>query len=772
MHLSFRFRYSLIPLLLVALGTSTFGREVTYRYFRFDPQQMRGDGAENSVQLAEFEVRLNGVTIPGATASNPGGDNPNGDPNGNPFIQTPDRAVDDDLGTKWLDFNKQPLVLDFGQPVTIDAIRFATAGDEPSRDPVAWTFSGSDDGTNWQPLLVEGYDPPPLDRNTFTEAYPIPEPLDILNRRDDIEVIAAPGDPLPGVDANVLGINRGHINNSGQVLLQSTFDYDGGESPNASALLRWQNGASEAIAVEDDIGADEQFFIEAVDGRMNDAGDVIVFTRNEDTLDPIDEYDNTEDERVVRVDGADLTQRTGLIREGRTEAPPGSGYTLRSLVGAVTDFNNRPLLTSYHITADGGVVFAGESENNGGDLVGGIHLATPSGLTTVVAEGDPTPLPGTNFTFIQTDVTEADGITDINDSGQIAFIATFEGTGVDDSDDEGVFLYTPGNGITLLARADDDVSTGEGFEDPYAAELTDDGRVFFQAANARSLEREIWGDPDGDGVFEPIIRKGTEVPVELGYGSNAEFGEPSVAVVTDSGRIFFTCDVFEVTQLDESFLSRALFEWENGEVTRELLDEETEFPALDDATVSWFNLLANRNGDVVLDGRPPGPIDQAVIAIPNGGQPQVLFTDESYVGGLNPGGDTVVEIVGLDLEGPANPNFSNTNYSLLNDNGELLVFANLGSGGNALLQATLEAASPPVRIPAFSLDREANTFDLDLSGQPGASLTLQSTPTLGSGWTDRQTVTLDSEGSASVSTSVDPETDQLFLRAVTVSENP
>ncbi len=59
-------------------------------------------------------------------------------------------AIDGNLKTKWLDFNRAPLVLDYGQPVPATAYRFATANDGTDRDPVSWRLEGSQNGTTWE----------------------------------------------------------------------------------------------------------------------------------------------------------------------------------------------------------------------------------------------------------------------------------------------------------------------------------------------------------------------------------------------------------------------------------------------------------------------------------------------------------------------------------------------------------------------------------------------------------------------------------------------
>jgi hypothetical protein len=74
-----------------------------------------------------------------ANVANPGGDNP---PN-----EGPENVLNEELGSKWLDRNKGPLVFDFGAPALIDGFNWATAHDVRAhgRDPVRWRLEGSND---------------------------------------------------------------------------------------------------------------------------------------------------------------------------------------------------------------------------------------------------------------------------------------------------------------------------------------------------------------------------------------------------------------------------------------------------------------------------------------------------------------------------------------------------------------------------------------------------------------------------------------------------
>ena len=83
--------------------------------------------------------------------------------------ETPDKAVDGDVATKWLDFRADSnapatrrasvwLQFKFAKPVKLSGYRWYTANDFVERDPAAWRLLGSNDGTNWIVIdKVEGF---------------------------------------------------------------------------------------------------------------------------------------------------------------------------------------------------------------------------------------------------------------------------------------------------------------------------------------------------------------------------------------------------------------------------------------------------------------------------------------------------------------------------------------------------------------------------------------------------------------------------------------
>jgi autotransporter-associated beta strand protein len=115
-----------------------------FRYYRFTPTLLKRPDDANSVQLSEVQFFLGDVWTAATAVSNPDGDNPGG--------EGPPNANDNNLGSKWLDFNKGALVYDFGSKTRFDEYNWATANDSDERDPLRWKIEGSDDNSIWTML--------------------------------------------------------------------------------------------------------------------------------------------------------------------------------------------------------------------------------------------------------------------------------------------------------------------------------------------------------------------------------------------------------------------------------------------------------------------------------------------------------------------------------------------------------------------------------------------------------------------------------------------
>lgn len=138
----------------------------SYLWYRFVTLATRNNSA-TSVQLSELEILLEGsrVDYTNATADNPGGDNPPG--------ETAAQGIDNNVATKWLDFNKGSLSIEFPVATTADGFRYVTANDSSDRDPVRWTLQGSLDGSSWISLHLQETSNAtiPLARETATSIY-------------------------------------------------------------------------------------------------------------------------------------------------------------------------------------------------------------------------------------------------------------------------------------------------------------------------------------------------------------------------------------------------------------------------------------------------------------------------------------------------------------------------------------------------------------------------------------------------------------------------
>jgi len=147
----------------VAGGSSSF------RYVRFIAKKLRAGGPDGEIQIAELELYNGATKLTPVTATNAGGSNlPTA-------LEGVNKLVDGDVNTKWFDGNNEPVIFDIGNDGVFDNYRFVTANDSMLRDPIQWTFEGSDDQTNW--TLIENVDfdyAIPAARYTSTGSIPLP----------------------------------------------------------------------------------------------------------------------------------------------------------------------------------------------------------------------------------------------------------------------------------------------------------------------------------------------------------------------------------------------------------------------------------------------------------------------------------------------------------------------------------------------------------------------------------------------------------------------
>ena len=125
------------------------GRSVSYRYYKFNITKIRdiSQSLGGATQISELII-LNGSTkLTGGTATNPGGHQA--------FEgEGPSKALTGYYDDKWCDTDfavngYSTLIIDYTTPQTSTGFTYATANDYPGRDPVRWTFEGSNDGSTW-----------------------------------------------------------------------------------------------------------------------------------------------------------------------------------------------------------------------------------------------------------------------------------------------------------------------------------------------------------------------------------------------------------------------------------------------------------------------------------------------------------------------------------------------------------------------------------------------------------------------------------------------
>ena len=143
------------------------GLSVSYRYYKFNITKTRTMPPDAAATQISDLIILNGSTkLTGGTVTNPLGVNgPDEDPS---------KLVDGYYDNKWCDTafsgngSSSTLIVDYGTAQTSNGFTFATANDSNSRDPVRWTFSGSNDGSTWTVLQEQSTDATiTIDRKTL-----------------------------------------------------------------------------------------------------------------------------------------------------------------------------------------------------------------------------------------------------------------------------------------------------------------------------------------------------------------------------------------------------------------------------------------------------------------------------------------------------------------------------------------------------------------------------------------------------------------------------
>ncbi len=123
-----------------------------YSTFRLVPVDLRrGRECYQVTALRFFDIQ--GNKIAPASANNPGGSNP--------VREKPRNLIDDDINSKFLDFNIQPAEFTFTCGVSAMSYEWVTGNDFPGRDMISWRIEGKKfaTDTDWTTLhTVSNYD--------------------------------------------------------------------------------------------------------------------------------------------------------------------------------------------------------------------------------------------------------------------------------------------------------------------------------------------------------------------------------------------------------------------------------------------------------------------------------------------------------------------------------------------------------------------------------------------------------------------------------------
>mmetsp|Transcript_111307 Transcript_111307/g.314207 ORF Transcript_111307/g.314207 Transcript_111307/m.314207 type:complete len:255 (+) Transcript_111307:3-767(+) len=111
---------------------------LVFKYFRFTPLLLRYLHFD-AFQIAELVFFFHGLHVSLA-------DEEAYSINGNaPGREMPEKAVDGNWDTKWLDYDASPMYIKLNSPKAFDAYQIVTADDLPTRDPIRWRIEGSED---------------------------------------------------------------------------------------------------------------------------------------------------------------------------------------------------------------------------------------------------------------------------------------------------------------------------------------------------------------------------------------------------------------------------------------------------------------------------------------------------------------------------------------------------------------------------------------------------------------------------------------------------
>ncbi len=139
---------------------------VAYQYYKWHITGKRSNLFDPNLQVSEFRFQFNEVDTDASVVSISlldGHTSPSG--------EEISKLIDGTVFTKFLDFDflsgGTQILFEFATPQAFNGYRWATANDDPDRDPKSWTLYGSNDNYYWDVIdTIDEFDTT-TDRYTF-----------------------------------------------------------------------------------------------------------------------------------------------------------------------------------------------------------------------------------------------------------------------------------------------------------------------------------------------------------------------------------------------------------------------------------------------------------------------------------------------------------------------------------------------------------------------------------------------------------------------------
>jgi hypothetical protein len=440
-------------------------------------------------------------------------------------------------------------------------------------------------------------------------------------RSGSLELVARAGDPVPGTAPGVVyesfPASSPTINGMGNTSFLSSISGTGVDATNNIVINVENSGSLQQIARTGDHapGADPGVVFSGFTNAhnlavLNDAGRSVF--------------------------QATLTGTTGIWSDasGALELVARSGYQAPGMsIGTIlSSLKGTPVLSYTGQTAFQGTLSgAGIDETNNE----GLWMGMAGDLQVVAQAGDAAPDTGAGVVFGDSTLIKNDGtfnLPTLNHAGQIAFTGGLSGTGITETNNQGLWAGSPGS-LQLVAQTGD---TAPGTSDEFLylrqPELNDNGRVAFQAllpgtgiGGTGSFKLGIWSDYSG--TLELIALQGEQAPgVEEGVTFD-DFNYIDGPEMNSVGQIAFRARL-KGQNVDNTNLRGIWATDYNGALNliarRGDLFDVNDDPLIEDLrTISYVDMLLSQYGGGE-NGLPTSLNDNGQLAL------TMVFTDGSH----------------------------------------------------------------------------------------------------------------------------------------------